>query len=154
MAHQNPSDEDLRRILTEARSIAVVGASSSPDRASYGIFGRLLAAGYRVIPVNPNESMVQGQRAYASLRDIPEPIDLVDVFRRPEHTPQIADEAVAIGAQVLWLQSGIWNEDAAARARAGGLQVVMDACIGVVHSRLHVPRVPGGQPGPRGRSRA
>lgn len=141
MAHQNPTDEVLRRVLAEARSIAVVGASSRPDRPSHGIFGRLLAAGYRVIPVNPNESVVQGQKAYASLRDIPEPVDLVDVFRRPEHTPAIADDAVAIGAKVLWLQSGIWNEQAAARASAGGLVVVMDECIGVAHSRLRVPRV-------------
>lgn len=141
MAHQNPTDEELRRVLVQTRSIAVVGASSRSDRASHGIFGRLLAAGYRVIPVNPNESVVQGQKAYASLRDIPEPVDLVDVFRRPEHTPEIADDAVAIGAKVLWLQSGIWNEEAAARARAGGLVVVMDECIGVAHSRLRVPRV-------------
>src|SRR6188508_2705913 len=99
MAHQNPPDAELRRLLTDARTIAVVGASSRPDRPSHGIFGRLLAAGYRVIPVNPNESLVQGQKAYASLRDIPEPVDIVDVFRRPEHTPAIADDAVAIGAK-------------------------------------------------------
>ena len=142
MPHENPPDEEMRRLLTAARTIAVVGASSRPDRPSHGIFGRLLAAGYRVIPVNPNESVVQGQKAYASLRDIPEAVDIVDVFRRPEHTPQLADEAVAIGAKVLWLQSGIWNEEAAERARAGGLVVVMDECIGVAHSRLRVPRVP------------
>jgi predicted CoA-binding protein len=142
MAHQNPPDDELRRLLTDARTIAVVGASSRPDRPSHGIFGRLLAAGYRVIPVHPGESQVQGQKAYASLRDIPEPVDIVDVFRRPEHTPAIADEAVAIGAKLLWLQSGIWNDQAAARASAGGLAVVMDECIGVAHSRLRVPRVP------------
>lgn len=141
MAHQNPPDEELRRLLTGARTIAVVGASSKPDRPSHGIFGRLLAAGYRVIPVNPNESQVHGQRAYASLRDIPEPVDIVDVFRRPEDTPPVADDAVAIGAKLLWLQSGIWSDEAAARASAGGLAVVMDECIGVAHSRLRVPRV-------------
>jgi predicted CoA-binding protein len=140
MAHQNPPDVELRRLLTDARTIAVVGASSSPDRPSHGIFGRLLAAGYRVIPVNPNESLVQGQKAYASLRDIAEPVDIVDVFRRAEYTPAIADDAVAIGAKVLWLQSGIWNDAAAARASAAGLVVVMDECIGVAHSRLRVPR--------------
>jgi predicted CoA-binding protein len=149
MAHQNPTDEELRRVLTRARSIAVVGASSRPDRPAHGIFGRLLAAGYRVIPVNPHESLVHGQKAYASLRDIPEPVDLVDVFRRPEHTPAIADDAVAIAARVLWLQSGIWNEDAAARASAAGLVVVMDECIGVVLSRLRVPRVSQQQSPPR-----
>jgi predicted CoA-binding protein len=142
MAHQNPPDDEIRRLLANARTIAVVGASSSPDRPSHGIFGRLLAAGYRVLPVNPNEAAVQGQTAYASLRKIHEPVDIVDVFRRPEHTPAIADEAVAIGAKCLWLQSGIWNEEAAARASAAGLAVVMDECIGVAYSRLRVPRVP------------
>jgi uncharacterized protein len=126
--------------LTEAQSIAVVGASASPERPSHGIFGKLLGAGYRVVPVNPKESEVLGQKAYASLRDVPGSVDIVNVFRRPEHTPEVASEAVAIGAKVLWLQSGIWNEDAAARAAAGGLLVVMDECIGVVHSRLRIPR--------------
>jgi predicted CoA-binding protein len=144
MAHQNPSDEQLRRILSEARTIAVVGASSDPDRPSNGIFGKLLAAGYHVVPVNPRESVVHGQQAYAALRDVPGPVDIVNVFRRPEHTPGIAGEAVAIGAQVLWLQSGIWNEAAAARAAAGGLTVVMDECIGVAHSRLRIARRQGG----------
>jgi predicted CoA-binding protein len=142
MAHQNPADDELRCLLANARTIAVVGASSRPDRASHGIFARLLAMGYRVVPVNPNESVVQGQRAYATLRDLPEPVDIVDVFRRAEHAPAIADDAVAIGARVLWLQSGIWSDDAAARASAGGLAVVMDECIAVAHSRLRVPRVP------------
>lgn len=143
MAHQNPSDEVLRRILTEAQSIAVVGASASPERPSNGIFSKLLGSGYRVVPVNPHESEVLGQKAYAALRDVPGRIDIVNVFRRAEHTPQVAAEAVAIGAKVLWLQSGIWNDAAAARAAAGGLIVVMDECIGVVHSRLRIPRRPG-----------
>lgn len=140
MAHQNPSDAEIRELLTSANSIAVVGASSNPGRPSHGIFGQLLRAGYRVVPVNPNETSVLGQRAYASLADVPGPIDIVDVFRRPEHTPGIADEAVAIGARALWLQSGVISEEAARRARAGGLMVIMDACIGVVHSLLRVPR--------------
>jgi predicted CoA-binding protein len=145
MAHQNPSDEELLRVLSEAQNIAVVGASADPDRPSHGIFGRLLAAGYRVIPVNPQESSVLGQPAVASLAAAalalaPGRVDIVNVFRRPEHTPAIAEEAVAIGARVLWLQSGIRNEEAAARAQAGGLLVVMDDCIGVAHSRLSVPR--------------
>jgi predicted CoA-binding protein len=144
MAHQNPSDEVLRRILSEARSIAVVGASSNPERPSHGIFGKLLSVGYRVVPVNPRESAVLGQQAYASLRDVPGAVDIVNVFRRPEHTPEIAEQAVAIGAKVLWLQSGIWNEAAAERAAAGGLTVVMDECIGVAHSRLRIARQPGG----------
>lgn len=144
MAHQNPSDEVLRRVLTEARSVAVVGASSNPARPSYGIFARLLSAGYRVVPVNPNETSVHGQPVYPSLRDVPGGVDLVDVFRRPEYTAEVARDAVAIGAQVLWLQSGIWSEEAAAIATAGGLTVVMDDCIGVALSRLRIARRPGG----------
>lgn len=102
--------------------------------------GRLLQAGYRVIPVNPNETQVLGQRAYASLRDVPVPIDIVDVFRRPEYTPAVADDAVAVRAKALWLQQGVINEDAAARAAAGGLTVVMDACIAVEIAVLQVRR--------------
>jgi predicted CoA-binding protein len=140
MAHENPSDEATRKLLTDARVIAVVGASSSPDRPSHGIFEKLLAAGYTVVPVNPNETEVLGQKAYASLADVPSRIDIVDVFRRPEHTPDLADEAVRAGAKALWLQSGIVNDEAARRARDGGLAVVMDACIGVMHSLLRVPK--------------
>jgi uncharacterized protein len=134
----DPSDAELERLLTSTRTIAMVGASSNPERPSYGVFSRLVRAGYRVIPVNPHETVVQGERAYPSLTAVPEPIDLVDVFRRPEATPPIADEAVRVGAKVLWLQLGIVNEDAAARARAGGLIVVMDACLAVVVARLGI----------------
>lgn len=138
MAHRNPPDSEIERLLTEARVIAVVGASSKPDRPSHGIFGRLLASGYRVIPVNPNETSVLGQKAYASLAEIPEHVDIVDVFRRAEETPPIADRAAAIGAKALWLQLGVSNEEAARRAAAGGLTVVMDACIAVEHRRLGI----------------
>ena len=134
-----PSDDAIRQLLTDARTIAVVGASSSPDRPSYGIMRKLLSVGYRVIPVNPRETEVLGQKAYASLADIPEPVDIVDVFRRAEDTPPIAEQAVGIHAKALWLQSGIVNEEAAATAAAGGLVVVMDACIGTLHSLLQVP---------------
>jgi len=140
MAHSNPSDEELRQILSNASTIAVVGASSKPDRSSHGIMQRLQYVGYRVVPVNPHETEVLGERAYPSLKDVPIKIDIVDVFRRPEFTPAIADDAVAVGAQVLWLQSGIENEDAARRAKAGGLKVVMDACLATVHSYLRVSR--------------
>jgi predicted CoA-binding protein len=139
MPHQNPPEEALREILTRARSIAVVGASSNPERPSHGIFARLLRAGYRVVPVNPRESSVLGQPAVRSLEEVAGEIDIVNVFRRAELTPEVAEAAVAARAQVLWLQSGIWNEDAAARAQAGGLTVVMDDCIGVALSRLRVP---------------
>src|SRR5205814_1094247 len=128
-------------------------ASSNPEKASHGIMHKLQRAGYRVIPVNPRETEVLGERSYPSLLDIPEHIDIVDVFRRPEDTPAIADDAVKIGAKALWLQAGIANEDAAARAKAGGLIVVMDVCIGATHSLLQVPpkassgltRIPGGR---------
>ena len=139
MAHRNPSDGELKQILASASTIAVVGASSDLDRSSNGIMGRLLQLGYRVIPVNPNETEVLGQKAYPSLSSVPVPIDIVDVFRRPEYTPAIADEAVKVHAKTLWLQQGIRNEDAATRAEAGGLTVVMDACIGTVHAMLRVP---------------
>jgi predicted CoA-binding protein len=139
MSHSNPSDQDLKQLLTDATTIAIVGASSNPDRASYGIMEKLLRSGYTVIPVNPREPEVLGQKSYASLSDIPVHVDIVDVFRRAEDTPPIADEAVKIGAKALWLQTGIASEDAAARAAAAGLTVVMDACIGTMHGYLRVP---------------
>jgi len=138
MPHRNPSNEVLKQLLVEARTIAMVGASSNPDRPSNGIMRKLLHVGYHVIPVNPNETSVLGQQAYRSLGDVPEHIDIVDVFRRSEFTPGIADEAVKVGARALWLQSGVVNDDAATRAEAGGLTVVMDACIGVMHAVLQV----------------
>jgi predicted CoA-binding protein len=140
MSHTNPPDDELRQLLTSAATIAMVGASSNPDKTSHGIMQKLQSVGYRVIPVNPKETEVLGERAYPSLLDINQPVDIVDVFRRSEDTPQIADEAVKIGAKALWLQTGIANEDAAARAKAGGLIVVMDACIGATHALLRVGR--------------
>jgi uncharacterized protein len=139
MPHSNPSDAALTSLLTGARTIAIVGASSNPDKASHGIMQKLQHVGYKVIPVNPRETEILGERSYPSLLDVPEPIDIVDVFRRAEDTPAIADEAVTIGAKALWLQTGIVSEDAAARAEAGGLVVVMDACIGATHAILRIP---------------
>lgn len=139
MSHVNPSDDELRTLLTSATTIAMVGASANPEKPSYGIMKALLDVGYRVFPVNPKEPEVLGQKAYASLAEVPEPIDIVDVFRRAEDTPAIADEAVAIGAKALWLQKGITNDDTAARAKAGGLTVIMDRCIGATHHALAIP---------------
>jgi predicted CoA-binding protein len=139
MAHANPPDSALVQLLTDATTIAVVGASSHPDKDSYGIMQKLQRAGYRVIPVNPHESEILGERSYPSLADIPDRVDIVDVFRRSSDTPQIAAEAVSIGAKALWLQTGISNEDAAARAEGAGLTVVMDACIGATHTMLRIP---------------
>jgi predicted CoA-binding protein len=138
MAHANPSDPELKQLLTDATTIAIVGASSNPDKESYGIMQKLQRSGYRVIPVNPRETEVLGERSYPSLVDVPERIDIVDVFRRAEDTPGIADQAVTIGAKALWLQTGIVSEDAAARAKAGGLTVVMDRCIGATVSLLKI----------------
>jgi predicted CoA-binding protein len=140
MPHANPPDSRLREILTAAHTIAMVGASGNPQKPSHGIMSLLQHAGYRVIPVNPREPEILGERSYASLRDIPDPVDIVDVFRRAEDTPPIADEAARLGAKALWLQAGISSEDAAERASAAGLDVVMNTCIGATHTRLHIPR--------------
>jgi uncharacterized protein len=140
MAHTNPSDDELRSLLTNAQTIAMVGASSNPDRASYGIMQKLQKVGYKVIPVNPRETEVLGEHSYPSLADVPGPIDIVDVFRRAEDTPEIADEAVKVHAKGIWLQTGIANDAAAERAERGGLLAVMDACIASTHSFLKIPK--------------
>lgn len=140
MPHTNPSDAALTLLLTQAKTIAIVGASSNPDKASHGIMQKLQHAGYKVVPVNPRETEILGERSYPSLLDVPDRIDIVDVFRRAEDTPSIADDAVKIGAKALWLQTGIVSEDAASRAEAGGLTVMMDACIGATHAMLRIPR--------------
>jgi uncharacterized protein len=139
MIHQNPTDAELYRILDEARTVALVGASARPERASHAIMQQLMRRGYEVIPVNPNEREVLGRKTVASLAAIPVAVDIVDVFRRSDQTPEIAAQAVALGAKTLWLQLGVVNQEAALRASQGGLLVVMDLCIGVVHSALRVP---------------
>lgn len=121
--------------LKSARVIAVVGLSSNPMRPSYGVAEYMKNAGYKIIPVNPNEREVLGERAVAKLEDIREPVDIVDVFRRPEFVPEVAESAIAIGAKALWLQEGIVHEAAAKRARNAGLFVVMDKCILKEHAR-------------------
>ena len=133
-----PPDDRLRQLLSDARTIAVVGLSSSPSRASHSVARYLQNHGYRIIPVNPHETEVLGERAYASLTDIPEQVDVVDVFRRPEYTVEVAEDAVKVGAKVFWLQSGIVNEGAQRIAQEGGLDVVMDACMKIEHQRLGV----------------
>lgn len=135
---QNPSDDRLRQLLASAKTIAMVGASSDPGKPSHRIMKKLLDAGYQVIPVNPKEQSVLGQPAVPTLDQIQVPIDIVDVFRRAEFTPDVAREAVQIGAKALWLQLGIANEETAMLAQAGGLTVVMDECIAVVHARLNI----------------
>jgi uncharacterized protein len=122
-------------LLREAKTIAVVGLSSNPLRPSHEVASYLQAVGYTIVPVNPNETEVLGQKAYPRLEDVPVPIDIVDVFRRPAEVPRVADSAVAIRAKALWLQLGIANAGAAERARAGGLIVVEDACMLVEHKK-------------------
>ena len=133
-----PSDTELRSILGEAETIAVVGLSSDPERYSNDVATFLQHKGYRVVPVNPNETEVLGERAYPSLDDVPKDVavDVVDVFRRAEHTPEIAQQAVHRGAKVLWLQDGIVNDDARRIAEEGGLTVIMGVCIQRTKRRL------------------
>lgn len=136
MAHQNPSNEELREIYQNARTIAVVGASDSPDKPAHQIPAYLQRQGYRIVPVNPGDEEVLGEQAVADLGDVEAVIDVVDVFRPADEAPDIARQAVTIGAKVLWLQSGIVSDEAADIARDGGLTVVMDACMGAMHGRL------------------
>lgn len=136
MAYAHPSREQLKELLEHSNTIAVVGLSDKLDRTSYMVSQAMQAKGYRIIPVNPNAETILGEKCYATLRDIPEPVDIVNVFRRSEHTPPVAEEAVAIGAKSLWLQLGIANEEAASIAQDGGLFVVMDRCIKVEDSIL------------------
>jgi predicted CoA-binding protein len=132
----HPSDQQIKELLQKAHTIAVVGLSSSRLRASYGVSQYMQSAGYRIIPVNPNEQEVLGEKSYARLEDVPEKIDVVDVFRRSEFVPEIVDAAIRVGACAIWMQEGVVNEAAAQRARDAGLFVVMDACILREHRRL------------------
>lgn len=131
--YQDP--ETIAEILRTAQTIAVVGLSAKPSRPSHGVAAYLQRQGYRIIPVNPTEQEVLGERSYPSLRDVPVPVDIVDVFRRAEAVPEVARDAVAIGAKVLWLQLGIISPEAAAIAEAGGLTVIMDRCTAIEHRR-------------------
>ena len=125
----------IGELLKSARVIAVVGLSSNPMRPSYGVAEYMKNAGYRIIPVNPNETEVLAERAVAKLEDIHERVDIVDVFRRSEFVPEIAESAIAIDAKALWLQEGVIHEAAAKRARDAGLFVVMDRCILKEHAK-------------------
>lgn len=126
-----PADPELRALLGDARTIAVVGLSSKPWRPSHRVAAYLQRRGYRIVPVNPNEVEVLGERAYPSLEEVPPGvrIDVVDVFRRPEHAPELARQAARLGAKVLWLQAGVVSEEAARIAEEAGLSVIMGACI-------------------------
>jgi predicted CoA-binding protein len=136
MAFQNPPDTMIKAVLSTPQTVAVVGCSPSPDRDSHRIAKLLQAKGHRVIPVNPGHREILGVPCYAGLRDIPEPVDMVDIFRRSEHVAPIVDEAIDTGAKIVWMQLGVIDEQAAAKAQAAGLIVIMDRCPAIEYRRL------------------
>src|SRR5579862_8148270 len=124
------------QILKDAKTIAVVGLSGHRWRPSYSVSEYMQSAGYRIVPVNPKETEVLGEKAYSTLDAVPESVDIVDVFRRSEYVPEIVDAAIRIGAKCVWMQEGVVHEDAAAKARTAGLDVVMDRCILKEHRKM------------------
>jgi predicted CoA-binding protein len=133
-----PSWDDIRKILKGSKNIAVVGLSNNPDRPSHDIAGYLKRAGYHIIPVNPTIKEALGEKAYASLRDVPDKVDIVQIFRRPEEVPAVVEDAIAIGAKVVWMQPGAENDKAAERAEQAGLVAVNGACMMVAHRTLRL----------------
>ncbi|MFD2630602.1 CoA-binding protein [Oceanobacillus kapialis] len=136
MAWENPSNEEIKQLLTEAKTIAVVGLSDNPERTSYQISAAMQKQGYRIIPVNPTVQEVLGEKAYSSLLEVPESIDIINVFRRPEHLPAIAEEAAQTDCNVFWAQQGIVNQEAYDYLKKKDFTVIMDLCIKVVHAVL------------------
>ena len=134
------SDKEMKEILLSIKTIASVGLSSSDGKESYWIVSYLKEQGYRIIPVNPTATEILGEKVYPSLSAIPDKVDVVQVFRKSEDVPPVVDEAIKIGAKVVWMQESIVNEEAAQKARAAGLQVVMDACMRATHRRLIGPK--------------
>ena len=126
----------VREVLEKYKTIVVVGLSSSTWRASFGVSRFMQNVGYRIIPVNPNETEVLGEKAYSNLSEVPDPIEIVNIFRRPEYVPEIVETAIQRGAKVIWMQEGVIHEKAAERARQAGLDVIMDRCILKEHMRL------------------
>ena len=129
MDFANPGRETISRILSEAATIAVVGLSPKPERASHGVAKAMQQFGYRIIPVRPKADEILGEQAYPDLKSLPEKPDIVDVFRAPKHVPEIVDDCIDLGIKVLWLQEGVIHEEAAEKARKHGITVVMDRCI-------------------------
>jgi len=139
------NDQAMMEILKSAKTIASVGLSSNQEKESFWIVAYLMEQGYTILPVNPNADEILGVNVYKSLSDIPDKVDIVQVFRRPEDVPPVVEEAIKIGAKVVWMQEGIVNEEAAKMARDVGLQVVMDACMRATHRRLNIgpkPKTP------------
>lgn len=135
------SDQELKEILSTTKIIASVGLSGNQQKESYGIGLYLQEQGYQVIPVNPTATEILGEKAYPDLETVPVEIDVVQVFRKPEDVPPVVEDAIKVGAKVVWMQEGIVNEEAAKRAREAGLQVVMDACMRATHRRLIGPKL-------------
>ncbi|MBV8710110.1 MAG: CoA-binding protein [Acidobacteriaceae bacterium] len=123
------NDTELAKLLRETKTIAVVGLSSNPMRPSFGVSRFLQRQGYRIIPVNPNETEVLGERAYPSVKDVPEQVDIINIFRRPARVPEVIDDALGKGARCIWMQEGVVNHEAARKAEEAGMSVVMDRCI-------------------------
>lgn len=134
MSYEVPDRKQIGEWLKQYKTIAVVGLSDNPERTSYQISEAMQQAGYRIIPVNPNVSNVLGEKAYPNLLEIPEPVDIVNVFRRSEHTPDVAREAVKIKPKLLWLQQGVTHDETARIAEEAGLPLIMDRCIKVEHA--------------------
>jgi predicted CoA-binding protein len=136
LLQDNPGPDEVAQLLRATHTIAVVGLSDKPHRDSHRVAAYMQRRGYRIIPVNPAVSEVLGEKAYAQLKDVPEEIDLVNVFRRSDAVPEVVDSAIAVGARAVWLQLGIVHDAAARKARAAGLRVVQDQCLMVEHRRL------------------
>lgn len=136
LPRENATPAEVREVLSTARTVAVVGLSDKPDRDSYRVARYLKDHGYRVIPVNPALAEVLGEKAYPSVRDVPGPVDVVDIFRRPEAVPEIVDQAIEKGARAVWMQEGIAHNAAAEKARAAGLRVVMSKCMMKEHRKV------------------
>jgi predicted CoA-binding protein len=132
-----PAKDEIYEILSRYKKVAVVGLSAQPDRPSYGVAKFLMSHGYEIIPVTPTYEEVLGKKAYPSLLDIPkeQPVEIVDIFRRPHHVPEIVDQAIQISAKVVWMQLGIVHPEAAKKARAHGLQVVMNSCMKIEYAK-------------------
>ena len=132
------SDKEMKEILLLAKTVASVGLSSNQEKESYWIAAYLKEQGYRIIPVNPTATEILGEKAYPDLSSVPEKVDVVQVFRKPEDVPPVVEEAIKIGAKVVWMQEGISHEESAKKAREAGLQVIMDACMRATHRRLMI----------------
>lgn len=131
------TDQQLRNIFETTKTLAVVGLSSDPSRPSFGVTKYLQSKGYRIIPVNPKETEVHGEKAYADLRSVPDKVEVVEIFRRPEFVPAIVEDAIKIGAKVVWMQDGAGNPEAAKRAEEAGLVAIVDDCMLRQHRRLY-----------------